>query len=134
MSKVYAHKDLAIEVDVPDEVRFGGDRGDLFEVSGNLLDNACKWCRSRVRLSARRELDTLGRVRVRLAIEDDGAGVAPGDRERILERGARADEHVDGQGLGLAMVREIVALYGGAITIGDSALGGARIEVVLPGR
>jgi two-component system sensor histidine kinase PhoQ len=73
-------------------------------------------------------------VRVRLAIEDDGAGVAPGDRERILERGARADEHVDGQGLGLAMVREIVALYGGAITIGDSALGGARIEVVLPGR
>lgn len=134
MSKVYAHKDLIIEVDVPDEVRFGGDRGDLFELSGNLLDNACKWCRSRVRLSARRELDTLGRVRVRLAIEDDGAGVAPGDRERILERGTRADEHVDGQGLGLAMVREIVALYGGEITIGDSTLGGARIEVVLPGR
>jgi signal transduction histidine kinase len=123
-----------IEVDMPDDVRFAGDRGDLFELSGNLLDNACKWCRSRVRLSARRELDTLGRVRIRLATEDDGSGVAPGDRERILERGTRADEHVDGQGLGLAMVREIVALYGGEITIGDSALGGARIEVVLPGR
>jgi two-component system sensor histidine kinase PhoQ len=134
MSKVYAHKDLMIEVDMPDDVRFAGDRGDLFELSGNLLDNACKWCRSRVRLSARRELDTLGRVRIRLATEDDGSGVAPGDRERILERGTRADEHVDGQGLGLAMVREIVALYGGEITIGDSALGGARIEVVLPGR
>jgi signal transduction histidine kinase len=87
-----------------------------------------------VRIGARRELDALGRVRLRLTIEDDGAGVAPGDRERIFERGMRADEQVDGQGLGLAMVREIVALYGGELIIGDSALGGAQIEVVLPGR
>jgi two-component system sensor histidine kinase PhoQ len=134
MSKVYAHKDLMIEVVAPDEARFAGDRGDLFELGGNLLDNACKWCRSRVRIGARRELDSLGRARLRLTIEDDGAGVAPGDRQRVFERGARVDEQVDGQGLGLAMVRDIVALYGGELTIGDSALGGAQIEVVLPGR
>ena len=134
MSKVYAHKDLMIEVVAADDVRFAGDRGDLFELGGNLLDNACKWCRSRVLISGRRELDALGRVRLRLTIEDDGSGVAPADRQRIFERGTRADEQVDGQGLGLAMVREIVALYGGELAIGDSALGGAQIEVVLPGR
>ena len=134
MGKVYGDKDLMIEVVVAEDIRFAGDRGDLFELSGNLLDNACKWCRSHVRVSARRELDALGRARVRLKLEDDGSGVAIADRERILERGTRADEQVDGQGLGLAMVREIVALYGGELTIGDSALGGASIEVVLPAR
>ena len=134
MSKVYSDKDLMIELAVPEEARFAGDRGDFFELSGNLLDNACKWCRSHVRVSARRQLDAMGRVRLRLIIEDDGSGVARGDRERILERGTRADEQVDGQGLGLAMVREIVGLYGGELTIGDSALGGAQIEVELPGR
>ncbi|HJS22487.1 MAG TPA: ATP-binding protein [Steroidobacteraceae bacterium] len=134
MGKVYGDKDLMIEVVVAEDIRFAGDRGDLFELSGNLLDNACKWCRSHVRVSARRELDALGRARVRLKLEDDGSGVAIADRERILERGTRVDEQVDGQGLGLAMVREIVALYGGELTIGDSALGGASIEVVLPAR
>ena len=134
MNKVYGHKDLMIEIAAPDEARFAGDRGDLFELSGNLLDNACKWCRSRVRVSARRQLDAMRRVRLQLTVEDDGAGVAIGDRDRILERGTRADEQMDGQGLGLAVVREIVELYGGELTIGDSALGGARIEVVLPGR
>jgi two-component system sensor histidine kinase PhoQ len=134
MSKVYGHKDLMIEVSVPEEVRFAGDRGDLFELSGNLLDNACKWCRTHVRVSAGRQLDGAGRALLALAFEDDGSGIGIADRERILERGTRADEQVDGQGLGLAMVREIVGLYGGELTIGDSALGGARIEVVLPGR
>jgi two-component system sensor histidine kinase PhoQ len=134
MSKVYAHKDLMIEMAVADDARFAGDRGDLFELGGNLLDNACKWCRSRVRVTLRRERAATGRTRLYLTFEDDGAGVAPGDRERILERGTRADEQVDGQGLGLAMVREIVALYGGELAIGDSPLGGAQIEVVLPGR
>jgi two-component system, OmpR family, sensor histidine kinase PhoQ len=134
MNKVYGHKDLMIELVAPDDARFAGDRGDLFELSGNLLDNACKWCRSRVRVSARRQVDAMRRARLRLTIEDDGAGVAVGDRARILERGMRADERMDGQGLGLAMVREIVELYGGELTIGDSALGGAQVEVVLPGR
>ncbi len=134
MGKVYGHKDLLIEITLPEGARFAGDRGDLFELAGNLLDNACKWCRHRVRVSARRQPDSLGRARLRITVEDDGSGIAANDRERILERGTRADEQMGGQGLGLAMVREIVELYGGELTIGDSALGGARIEVALPGR
>jgi two-component system sensor histidine kinase PhoQ len=134
MSKVYGHKDLWIEVTSKDDVRFAGDRGDLFELLGNLFDNACKWCRGHIRVSTARLFDATGRPRLRVTVEDDGAGIALDDRKRILERGARADEQVDGQGLGLAMVREIVELYDGTLEIGDSALGGARIEVVLPAR
>jgi two-component system sensor histidine kinase PhoQ len=134
MTKVYGHKDLLIEVTSTGDARFAGDRGDLFELLGNLLDNACKWCRGRVRVSTSRAFDASGRSRLRVTVEDDGAGVAPDDRQRILERGARADEQVDGQGLGLAMVRDIVELYDGSLEIGDSALGGARIEVALPAR
>jgi signal transduction histidine kinase len=85
-------------------------------------------------VSTARLFDATGRPRLRVTVEDDGAGIALDDRKRILERGARADEQVDGQGLGLAMVREIVELYDGTLEIGDSALGGARIEVVLPAR
>ena len=134
MSKVYGHKDLLIEIASRNDARFSGDRGDLIELLGNLLDNACKWCRGHVRVSASRSLDEMGRPRLQLTVEDDGAGIAIEDRKRILERGARADEQVDGQGLGLAMVREIVELYGGMLEIVDSALGGARIVVALPGR
>jgi len=134
MSKVYGHKDLLIEVTSADNARFAGDRGDLFELLGNLFDNACKWCRGHIRASTSRLIDEMGRPRLRITVEDDGAGIAMDDRNRILERGARADEQMDGQGLGLAMVREIVELYDGTLEIGDSALGGARIDVLLPGR
>ncbi len=134
LSKVYGQKDLLIEVASRGDARFAGDRGDLFELLGNLLDNACKWCRGHVRVVAARQLDATGRPRLRVTVEDDGAGIAIEDRKRIFGRGARADEQVDGQGLGLAMVHEIVELYGGSLEIADSDLGGARIEVVLPGR
>lgn len=134
LNKVYANKDLLFEFSDHPDAQFAGDRGDLFELLGNLLDNACKWCRARVRVSLARSVDHLGRPRLLIVVEDDGAGIAPADRERILERGARADEQVAGQGLGLAMVREIVELYEGRLAIGDSPLGGARIEVEIPGR
>ena len=132
--KVYGGKDLLIEIECPPAAQFAGDRGDLYELLGNLLDNACKWCRSRVRVRVERVPAATGTTRLRIAVEDDGAGVAEHDRQRILERGTRADEAVPGQGLGLAMVKEIVALYEGTLAIGTSALGGARIEVLLPGR
>jgi two-component system sensor histidine kinase PhoQ len=130
--KVYGHKDLLIEYSATPDSLFSGDKGDLLELLGNLLDNACKWCRTRVRVSASRIPRDLGRPRLLLVVEDDGSGIAPADRQRILERGARADEEMAGQGLGLAMVREIVELYEGRLGIGDSPLGGARIEVELP--
>lgn len=134
LSKVYSDRDLLIEIVASERVAFVGDRGDLFELLGNLLDNACKWCRSRVRATISRSPQHAGRARLHITVEDDGAGIAPADRQRILERGARADEQVDGQGLGLAMVREIVELYDGTLAIDDSPLGGALVEVCLPGR
>jgi two-component system sensor histidine kinase PhoQ len=132
--KVYSSKDLLFELDVTRGTQFAGDRGDLFELLGNLLDNACKWCHARVGVSVRRAVDATGRAQLQIVIEDDGAGIAAHDRQRMLERGARADEAVPGQGLGLAMVQEIVALYEGRLDIGDSRLGGARIVVTLPSR
>ncbi len=99
------------------------------ELIGNLIDNACKWCRSRVRVTAKRQTDAANRVRLEIVVEDDGRGVAQADRQRILERGARADEHTPGQGIGLSVVREIVELYDGRLDIGESGLGGARIAI-----
>ncbi|MGO9802604.1 MAG: ATP-binding protein [Steroidobacteraceae bacterium] len=132
--RVYANKDLAIELVIADGSRFSGDRGDLTETLGNLLDNACKWCRSHVRLTARSEEGANVRVRLVLTIEDDGPGIPEADRPRVLQRGVRADESVPGHGLGLAMVRDTVELYGGRLEVDGSPLGGARFTLRLPGR
>jgi two-component system sensor histidine kinase PhoQ len=133
--KVHARKDLRIDVDIAASLGFVGDTGDILELLGNLLDNACKWCRTRVAVSARLDADRPLPRRLSIVVEDDGPGIAAADRERVIERGVRADELVPGHGLGLAMVRETVALYGGQLFIdGSSALGGARVELQLPGR
>lgn len=133
--KVHAGKDLRIELEVVGQPGFLGDAGDLLELLGNLLDNACKWCCSRVSVSARLDPEREPARRLALVVEDDGPGIAEADRARVLERGVRADEQVPGHGLGLAMVRETVGLYGGELALGVSPrLGGARVEVRLPGR
>ena len=119
----------------PPELGFLGDSGDILELLGNVIDNACKWCRSRVLVSARLEPDRALPRRLAVVVEDDGPGIPQELRTRVIERGVRADEHVPGHGLGLAMVRETVALYGGQFVIDASAaLGGARLELRLPGR
>ena len=132
--RVYAGKDLVIELAVAPGAQFIGDRGDLTELLGNLLDNACKWCRTRVRLSASIDESAGSRERLSLAVEDDGPGISVEHRARELERGVRADEKVPGHGLGLAMVHDTVDLYAGKVSIDASALGGARFTVRLPGR
>ncbi len=132
--RVYAHKDLLLEVAVAPGSLFVGDRGDLTEVLGNLLDNACKWCRGHVRLTARSVETAHVRVRLVIEVEDDGPGIPEDDRPRVLERGVRADENVPGHGLGLAMVRTTVELYGGRLEVDASPLGGARFTLRLPGR
>jgi two-component system, OmpR family, sensor histidine kinase PhoQ len=132
--KVHGKKDFALELAVSPQLQFMGDRDDLTEALGNLMDNAAKWCQSRVRVSAQL-LDASGASgRMAVLVEDDGPGVAQVDRARVLERGARADEHTPGHGLGLAMVRDMAELYGGSLQISDSELGGARVELRLPGR
>jgi two-component system sensor histidine kinase PhoQ len=132
--KVYAGKDLSLELAVAPATLFVGDRGDLTELIGDLLDNACKWCRSRVRLTASSDESAGPRERLNLVIEDDGPGISADDRARVLERGVRADQNVPGHGLGLAMVHDTVDLYGGQLSIDASPLGGARFAVRLPGR
>jgi two-component system sensor histidine kinase PhoQ len=132
--KVYGNKDLLFENAAAPGAQFIGDRNDLTELLGNLLDNACKWAKSRVRIAAEIDAKSTSRTALVLVIEDDGPGIAEADRARVLERGGRIDEATPGHGLGLSMVHDTVALYGGAMRIDSSAFGGARFELKLPGR
>jgi two-component system sensor histidine kinase PhoQ len=132
--KVYARKDFSIALSVDPKARFVGDRGDLMELLGNLIDNACKWCAEQVRVSVSTSPSSIPKQRLRVVVEDDGPGISEGDRARVFERGVRTDERVPGHGLGLAMVRDTVDLYGGTLAVERSELGGARISLALPGR
>ncbi len=132
LNKVYKEKRPSIEVDLADGILFRGDTGDFLEIAGNLLDNACKSCKSMVKLSVRplsgKSADSSG---MRLVVEDDGPGIPADAREALLQRGMRLDENVPGQGIGLAVVSDIAASYGGNITISESSLGGAKIAVTV---
>jgi two-component system, OmpR family, sensor histidine kinase PhoQ len=131
--KVYVERGIDCDLIVSEGCTFVGDREDLTEIAGNLLDNAFKWCRNRVRLMAQPTSDPAARRDgLMLVVEDDGPGIPVEERERVLERGARLDERVSGQGIGLSVVRELVQLNGGTIEIAESALGGARIQVRFP--
>jgi two-component system sensor histidine kinase PhoQ len=129
--RVYGQKDLTIRIACEPEAEFLGDRGDLLELLGNLVDNACKYCRDIVTIEAR--IEGPGPARLRVFVDDDGPGVPAGERARILERGVRVDESTTGQGLGLSMTRDIVEQYRGRLTITESPLGGARFDLQLPG-
>jgi len=127
LDRIHAERGIAIAVDCPASVAFRGDRQDLEEMAGNLMDNACKWARSRVAVTA---LDA--GARLALCVEDDGPGLAAADRPRVLERGERLDESVPGSGLGLSIVRDISKLYGGGLELKESPLGGLKAVLELP--
>jgi two-component system sensor histidine kinase PhoQ len=133
LKKVYAEKRVVFSADVAHEAHYQGEEGDLMEIVGNLLDNAFKWCRSRVVVHAT-PLQASGQRRqgLRLVVEDDGPGIDERDRARVLERGVRADERTPGHGIGLAVVADIVRLHGGELAIGRSRLGGASVELRIP--
>jgi len=129
LEKVHGARGVVLESVIGPGVRFLGDEGDLMELVGNLADNACKHGGTRVRVSA--ETDSRGRL-LALVVEDDGPGIPEARRAALLERGRRGDTRAEGQGIGLAVVREIAAAYGGGVEIGRSAdLGGARVTVRL---
>jgi two-component system sensor histidine kinase PhoQ len=130
LTKVYRDKKPVIELRVPPGTTFLGDSGDFLELAGNLLDNACKWCDSRVRLTIDvLDIDSPGAMRI--AASDDGPGIPSDVAAKLLERGMRLDESAPGHGIGLAVVKDIAASYGGDVTIGTSDLGGAEIAVTV---
>ena len=129
MPKLHADKQLDVRAESEGAPAFRGDRQDLEEMLGNLVDNACKWARARVRLSARTAPVAGWLV---IAVEDDGPGLPADQRAAVFDRGRRLDTSVAGSGLGLAIVAELAALYGGSVDLGDSDLGGLRATLTLP--
>ncbi|RWU18190.1 ATP-binding protein [Pseudomonas alkylphenolica] len=118
---------LTLSQQVPPGLLLPWDREDLLELLGNLLDNACKWADSEVRLSIEDHPE-----RYRLLIDDDGPGIPVSEREQVLERGTRLDEQIEGHGLGLGIVRDIVEAWSGQMTLQESPLGGLRVCIELP--
>jgi len=126
--RLHADRGVAIDVNVAADHVFRGQREDLDEMLGNLLDNACKWARARVTIASW-ACDGV----VIIAVDDDGPGLDASMREAVLQRGVRADEAAPGSGLGLAIVRDLAGLYGGSIALESSPLGGLRARLQLPG-
>jgi signal transduction histidine kinase len=119
---------------VPSRARFRGEQQDLEEMVGNLVDNACKWARSRVAVEVVTEDPAAdGKSKVRVIVDDDGPGLSPAERERVALRGQRFDESKPGSGLGLSIVVELASLYKGVLTLDTSPIGGLRAELALPG-
>lgn len=123
------HPELDIQWHVEEGASAFGDREDMLEMLGNLLDNACKWARSRVTCKVQ------GGAAIELVVADDGKGISDDELEHLAERGVRLDETIEGHGLGLAIVRNIVELYAGEMVFGRSPeLGGLQVLVRLPGK
>ena len=127
LHRLHAERRLRIDIDAPDSYAFRGQREDLDEMLGNLLDNACKWARTQVRLTCSKEGE-----QVVIAVDDDGPGIEPSMREAVMRRGVAADETAHGSGLGLAIVRDLAEIYGGSISLEESPMGGARARLTLP--
>jgi signal transduction histidine kinase len=128
LKRMHADKDLEIEVKVAPALAFRGEREDLEEMAGNLIDNAFKWAHGRIVVDAA----SLDGTRLLLRVADDGPGLEPEERARAMQRGERFDESVPGTGLGLAIVRDIAKLYGGNVTLDESSLGGLEVNLELP--
>ncbi len=134
LGKVYADKQVDCRIHIGDDAHFSGDEGDLLELLGNLMDNAYKWSRQRVDVTARNNGEEAGsHPGLHLCVEDDGPGIAADKARAVLQRGVRDDASHPGHGIGLAIVQDIVRAYGGNLTITTSALGGAKLSVSLPG-
>jgi len=134
LQKVYRDKSISYSMDIDAKATFRGEKGDLMEVIGNLLDNASKWCDKKVSIAVKdipAGKNAATHNKHQITIEDDGPGMAEDQIEKLLQRGARGDEQTPGHGIGLAVVREIVEAYGGELRIARSELGGAKVEIEL---
>ena len=127
LDKVYRDKRVQVHFDLPEHCQVPIEQGALLEMLGNLLENAYRLCLGEVRISVHQ---TLGGTE--LSVEDDGPGVPPDQRARILQRGERLDRQHPGQGIGLAVVKDIIESYGARLTLGNSELGGAAFRILFP--
>ena len=128
LERIFRDKGVEIDWRCIDGLYFHGERQDLQELAGNVLENACKWCKSRVRAEARAE----GPKQLTLTVDDDGPGLPAEDRDAVLRRGARLDETAPGSGLGLSIADELARAYGGALSLADSPMGGLKVALTLP--
>jgi len=127
LERLHRDKGVAIDVDVAPKAVFRGERGDFDELVGNLLENAAKWCKSRVNVTVTRNDDGM-----EVKVDDDGPGLPAEHRAKALERGKRLDESEPGTGLGLSIVNELADIYGGRLHLEDSPMGGLRARLDLP--
>ena len=128
LERIFRDKGVEVDWRCPDGLFFHGERQDLLELAGNVMENACKWCRARVRVDARATATN----QLEITVEDDGPGLAAQNRGEVLRRGSRLDESAPGSGLGLSIVDELAKAYGGALSLGDAALGGLKVTIALP--
>jgi two-component system sensor histidine kinase PhoQ len=126
LAKIHAGKGLAFSVECPADLSWRIDEGDAFELLGNVMDNAAKWAGQRVMARIWREGG-----RLRIQVDDDGPGFS--DTQSVLQIHVRGDERVPGHGVGLAVVNELVASHHGELNLARSDLGGARVDITLPG-
>ena len=128
LEKIFQDRGIQIDWTCPADLAFLGERQDLLEIIGNVLENACKWGKSAVMVQIAPAAD--GRFLV--VIEDDGPGLPPERRAEVLQRGARLDETAPGSGLGLSIVDELARAYGGWVQLAGADLGGLRVDINLP--
>jgi signal transduction histidine kinase len=135
MEKIHRDRGILIEVVADPQARFRGEKQDLEEMVGNLVDNACKWAASRVfiEVGVERPVEPGAGPLLRVIVDDDGRGLSPAERAQVARRGQRLDESKPGSGLGLSIVVDLAALYGGSLSLGSAPIGGLRAELVLPG-
>jgi signal transduction histidine kinase len=127
LKRSHQHKKLQIKYNLSENVQPFGDREDMLELLGNILDNACKWASSRV------ECTIVQKQSYQITIADDGNGLNQDQLDHLAQRGVRLDESVEGSGLGLAIAKDIVSLYGGHLSFQKSSeLGGLQVSIVLP--
>jgi len=134
MEKIHRDRGIAIAIDAEAGARFRGERQDLEEMAGNLVDNGCKWASSQVFIEVMVEHPRAAGAgpMLRIIVDDDGPGLSEADRAQVLRRGQRLDESKPGSGLGLSIVVDLAALYGGSLSLGNAPIGGLRAELVLP--
>lgn len=132
LNKVYSDKNIQFQLDLPDSCWVYCEEGDVYEIFGNLLDNACKWCKQRIIVRVDNPNRAIGSS-FTVHIEDDGPGIPVDKLQAILQRGVRADENIHGHGIGMAVVYELVNLLGGQLKgLKSPALGGMCWKVYLP--